>query len=162
MRPRLLALVTVAVVAMACGGPDQAPPTAQQTDMSGPLDAFPPCPAPPSGTAEEVQGLIVPDGTVVTQVTPQEPLVTVSAYVDKTPVQFEDAYTAMDGVTILQSENEVFEAELLISNGTHRNFLKATAQCRTGSQLIIVVAPELDAEGLPTPQGATPTAIPTD
>src|SRR5688500_15167013 len=104
MRRRLLPFLIATAVATACGGSD-APP-GQQVDTSGPLLALPTCGPPPSEAAEPVEGLIVPDGTVVTQVTPQKPLTNVAGYVGLTPVQFENSFTEMDGITILQSENE--------------------------------------------------------
>ena len=60
----------------------------------------------------------------MTGVTKQDPLVTVQAYVPLTPIQFESAYPKMDGITVLLTENEILEAELLVSNGEHRNFLQ--------------------------------------
>lgn len=104
---------------------------------------------------------MLPAGSVVNSVTEQKPLVTVIAFVPLTPIEFEAAYPEMDGIEVLVTENEIYEAELLVSNGTHRNFLKATATCSTGSNLVAVVAPEVDAEGLPLPQGAaTPRPTP--
>ena len=158
MRLRLVVLLLAAVVATACGEPAAPAP---DLDTTGPLTALAPCQSPPASTTEAPEGLIVPDGVVVTKVTPQKPLINVAAYVDMTPVQFEAAFKSMDDITVLMSENEVFEAELLISDGTHRNFLKAAATCQTGSQLIIVVAPELKAKDLPTPQGAATAPSPS-
>lgn len=104
---------------------------------------------------------MLPPNSVISGVTRQDPLVTVMAFVPMTPVQIEAAYPAMDGITVLVTENEIYEAELLISNGAHRNFLKATATCSTGSQVMVVVAPEVDADGLPLPQGAAATPSPS-
>ena len=66
----------------------------------------------------------------------------------------------MSDITVLLSENEVYEAELLVTNGKHRTFLKATATCAKGSQVLAVVAPEIAAKGLPVPQRATATPTP--
>lgn len=149
----------------ACGGGEPAGrPTPQPTvDPFGPLSALPDCPSPPAGRSDKVDGLLLPAGSVLTTVQAQDPLTTVQSFVPLTPVQFEAHYADRAGIEVLVTENEVYEAELLISDGSHRNFLKATATCSTGSQVLAVVAPEVDAEGLPLPQGgatATPTAVP--
>ncbi|HVM21423.1 MAG TPA: hypothetical protein VM307_15795 [Egibacteraceae bacterium] len=140
-----------------CGG-DPAPLVDE--DLDGPLEALPACTEPPVAVDEDVQGLIAPDGTVVTSANEQGPLVHVTGYAPMTPVQFERAYAELDGIEVLLTENEVYEAELLVSDGTHRNFVKASATCSEGSQILFVVAPEVDAEGLPLPQQATAPPTP--
>ena len=153
MRLRLLSLVLAALVVAACA--DSGVPAAQQTpDLAGPLQALPPCEAPPEGTGEVVKGLIAPEGIIVTDVRVQKPLTNVTAYIEQTPVQFEAIYTKMPDITILSSENEIFEAEMLISDGKYRNYFKAAAACNQGSQLLIVIAPEIAAKDLPTPAGS--------
>ena len=167
MRLRLLPLVLAALVAAACA--DGGVPAAQQTpDLMGPLEALPPCEAPPEGTGEVVKGLIAPEGLIITNVRVQKPLTNVTAYIEQTPVQFEAAYTERSDITIISSENEVFEAEMLISDGKYRNYFKAAAMCDKASQLLIVIAPEIAAKDLPTPAGspspvpgAVPSATPT-
>lgn len=151
--PRVLAVV-VLLAAVACGQ-DQ-PAGSAPPDPTGPLEALAPCTDLPDSTAESVDGLIVPERTIIQQVTPSDPLVNVGAYAPLTPVQFEQHYRNLDGIEILVGENEIYEAELLVSDGKYRNFLKATAVCDRGVQIIAVVAPEVHAEGLPLPQGATP------
>ena len=147
----------------ACTGAPSDQPTPQPTIAAlGPLLALPECPSLPAGLPEEVAGLLLPDDSIITAVQPQDPLTTVQSFVPLTPVQFEAHYADRAGIEVLLTENEVYEAELLVSDGSHRNFLKATATCSTGSQVLAVVAPEVDAEGLPIPQGAgTPTPTPT-
>lgn len=151
--PRVLA-VLVGLSLLACQGEQPAEPASR--GPAGPLEALAPCTAPPEPTADPVEGLIVPEKTIVQQVTPSDPLVNVGAYAAMTPVEFEQYYRTLDDIEILVGENEVYEAELLISDGAYRNFLKATAVCDRGVQIIAVVAPEVDADGLPLPQGATP------
>jgi hypothetical protein len=160
MRLRLLSLVLAVLAAAACA--QSGTPSAQSTpDLSGPLQALPPCEDPPEGVDEVVKGLIAPEGIIVTDVRVQKPLTNVTAYIEQTPVQFEAAYAKMENITILSSENEISEAEMLISDGKYRNFLKAAAACDQGSQLLIVIAPEIAAETLPTPAGSpTPPAGP--
>jgi hypothetical protein len=124
------------------------------------LGALPACASPPAAVPAEVEGLVLPEGSIITKVTPQKPLVNVNAFVPLTPAAFEVSFREIDDVTILFSENEIYEAEMLISNGTFRNFHKATATCQRGSTVLTVVAPEVDAEGLPLPSRATATPIP--
>ena len=159
-----LAACGCVAVLTACSGEPPATATPQPTiDPLGPLTALPACPSPPAGRDEQVAGLVLPEGSVVTAVQAQDPLTTVQALVPLTPAQFEAHYATRDDLQVLITENEIYEAELLVSDGSHRNFLKATATCDSGSQVLAVVAPEVDAEGLPLPQGAataTPAPIP--
>ncbi len=152
MAPRRAAFACAAAALLsACsdGGPA---PASQATN--DPLSALPPCATAPAGVDEDVDGLLLPDAAVTTQVTRQDPLVNVSGYVAMTPEALQLSYADRDDIEVLLSENEIFEAELLISDGDHRNFIKATATCQQGSQVLVVVAPEVDAAGLPVPQGA--------
>ena len=135
-------------------------PAAVPSDAGSELTALPACPPPPPASGETVEGMTAPEGTIVTKVEQQDPLTNVTGYVPMTPVQFETSFRTLEEVTILLSENEVYEAELLITNGTHRTFFKATATCKRGSSLLAVVAPEVDADGLPLPQRATATPAP--
>ena len=151
--PHVLAAV-VGLSLVACQAEQPTDPASR--DPAGPLEALAPCAAPPEPTADPVEGLIVPEETILQQVTPSDPLINVGAYVAMTPVEFEQYYRGLADIEILVGENEIYEAELLVSDGTYRNFLKATAVCDRGVQIIAVVAPEVDAEGLPLPQGATP------
>ena len=153
--PRMLACLLLVAV----GACSSAPPPADTRDPTGPLEALAECPAPAPAITEGVQGLILPEGALVQQVTPSDPLTNIAAYVEMTPVEFEQYYRNRDGIEVLVGENEIYEAEMLVSDGTHRNFLRATAVCRRGVQIVGVVAPEVDAEGLPVPQGAaTPSS----
>lgn len=157
MRATLTAASMLAVLALAaCGNGDAAP--VEQGDPTGPLEALPACAQPPEPTTDEVRGLLLPEGAVVTSVQEQGPVTNVTGYVRMTPVAFEKYYADGD-LNVLISENEIYEAELLVSDGEFRNFFKATATCRDGADVLVVVAPEVDAEGLPVPQGldaATP------
>lgn len=162
---RCVPVLVAGMLLTACGGPAPSPgatpaPAASATG-SAELNALPPCESPPPAAANaEVEGLSLPDGAVITKVAPQKPLTTVNAYVPLTPADFENSFRDKDGVTILFSENEIYEAEMLISTGAFRNFHKATATCRSGSTVLAVVAPEVDAQGLPLPAGATATPKP--
>lgn len=154
-----LLVVAFALAACSAQNPSSAPTPAATVDAFGPLTALPECESPPAGREESVAGLLLPEGSVVTTIQPQDPLTTVQATVPLTPVQFEAHYADRAGIEVLVTENEIYEAELLVSDGSHRNFLKARATCSTASQVLAVVAPEVDAQGLPLPQGAA-TATP--
>lgn len=167
MRSHRLAVLITGALLTSCSG--SAAPANEAAASGAPvptedpsiLAALPECSTPPPAAADvEVEGLTLPKGSVVTQVTPQKPLVNVNSYVPLTPAVFEAAFTTMDGVEVLFSENEIFEAEMLISTGEHRNFHKASASCQRGSMVLTVVAPEVDAQGLPLPAGATAAPIP--
>lgn len=118
------------------------------------LSTMPDCgAAPPASTAEPVPGLLLPEGSVVTGVRPSSPpLVEVRAYVPADPVTLLEFFAA-EG-TLLVQEDEVLESEALVGTGTHRQFAKATAVCAAGSEVVVVVAPEQSAAGLPVPSSA--------
>ena len=137
-----------------------ASPTSGSSAPPGALTALPACGTEPAGIDDQVEGLILPDSSVVREVTRQDPLTNVTVWVPLTPEQFQRSYTDRKDVTILLSENEIYEAEMLITNGTHRNFLKAGAQCQTGSQVLVIVAPETASSNLPVPPNASPAPTP--
>ena len=149
-RARIAFVLAAMLVLVACSDPQ--PAVNAKGDPMGPLEALADCDQTPAANGEAPEGLLLPDGAVIQDVTPQGPLVNVTAYVEMTPVQFQQTYDDR-GLEILVSENEIFEAELLVSDGKYRNFLKAAALCKKGSSVLAVVAPEVDAEGLPVPQG---------
>ena len=148
--PRLAAILFLLLAA--CGG--DAPPAVP--DAAAPLEALPDCSEPPAPIAEAPEGFIAPEGVVIQAVVPQKPLTNVTAYIAATPGKVRQEYEKLDGVKVLISEDEVFEAELLVSDGDHRTYAKVTAVCREGSNMLAVVAPELEAGALPTPRGTPP------
>ena len=156
---RRVAVTLLAAALLVAGCSDPQPALTKQGDPLGALEALADCQGTPAAEGEAPEGLLLPEGAVIQKVTPQGPLVNVTAYVPLTPVQFEQSYRELD-VEILISENEIYEAEMLVSDGTHRNFLKAAALCKNGSSVLAVVAPEVDAEGLPVPQQAAATPTP--
>lgn len=149
-RARLAAVLAAMLALVACSDPQ--PAVNGKGDPMGPLEALADCEQTPTADGQAPEGLLLPEGAVIQDVTPQGPLVNVTAYVEMTPVEFQQTYDDLD-LEILVSENEIFEAELLVSDGEYRNFLKAAALCKRGSSVLAVVAPEVDAEGLPIPQG---------
>lgn len=159
MRSLRTAAAVVAAVLAVAGCSDPQPALTREGDPLGPLEALGDCQGTPAEEGEAPEGLLLPDEATIQRVTPQGPLVNVTAYVPMTPVQFEQSYRDLD-VEILISENEIYESEMLVSDGTHRNFLKAAALCKEGSSVLAVVAPEVDAEGLPVPQNLPPATPP--
>lgn len=143
----------VFIVAMGgCANPVES--TDFDSDSTGPLTVLPPCderPAPSGDPA--VPGLVVPDETIITDVTPQPPVTSVRGYLEMTPVQVRAHYAERDDVDVLHIEDEVFEAEILLASGAHRLYVKAMASCAEGSHLLAIVAPDVDADGLPVPEG---------
>ena len=132
-------------------GSTQTPqPSAQQStktpkpvpqDEGGPLMALPDCAEPPEAVPADVPGLIVPDGTVITSVSEDGPLVSVEGYVEMTPIEVRMFYFERPGLELFEIEDEIFEAETLYGQGEFRTYAKARAVCNTGSELLVVVGP---------------------
>ncbi len=155
MRRRRAPLAAVLVACLGCGAPAVSPLDADPDD---PLAALPPCEEPPAGSGQEVEGVELPQEAIVGEVTEQPPLVTVRGYSPRTPVQIRRDYAERDDLEVFFIEDEIYESEAMVGNGTHRTYVKATAVCDRGSRLLMVVAPELDASGLPVPAQASPGA----
>jgi hypothetical protein len=142
-----------AVLLAACSNAPQSPP----------LAALPECSEAPPAVAEAPEGFIGPEGAVIQQITPQDPVTQVVAYVAKTPGQIRLEYDQRSDIDVLSSEDEVFEAEILVSDGNFRTYVRATAACKRGSHLLAIVAPEAAAGAVPTPAGtpaSTPVPVP--
>ncbi|MBW3664085.1 MAG: hypothetical protein KY469_13375 [Actinobacteria bacterium] len=154
--PRTLLLsIVIAIALTGCGGDDTM--QANLADVpTGPLTGLPPCGEAPEPLAEppEVEGLVLPEGAEITQVTETAPLTNVTAYVERTPVQIRLELEADPELEILVSEDEVLEAELLVTDGEHRTFVKARAICDRASVVVGVVAPEEASDVVPVPTGA--------
>lgn len=164
MRPLLLVLLTVTLAACAGGGgtpsdtpagtpTGQAQPTAYDSLLLEPMNALPSCGPPPEpGDVGEVEGLVMPEDTVLLQRTDTERLIQVVGYVPLTPVQSLVAYEQLP-VEVIMREHEQFESELVYETDTHRAFVKTQVQCATGSNIVAVVAEVEDAGAVPTPTG---------
>lgn len=160
MRPLLVGLLTMLLAACAGGGgtPTATPtgdaqPTAYDSLLLEPMNALPSCAPPPEpGDVGEVEGLAVPEGTVLLQRNDTERLIRVVGYVPLTPVQSLVAYEQLP-VDVILREHEQFESELVYETDTHRAFVKTQVQCATGSNLVAVVAEIEDAGAVPTPTG---------
>src|SRR3712207_862582 len=88
---------------VACGGGSPAAPV---PDPAAPLEALPGCSEQPVPTAEAPEGFIAPEGTIIQAVTPQKPLVNVTAYIAATPGKVRADYSRIDGIEVLISEDE--------------------------------------------------------
>lgn len=158
------AIVLMAVTVGACSGDEAgrpnegtgATPGPQATDV---FAQFPECETPKAGRrVGRVPGLLLPEETQVYTVRRQGPITTVQGFIMMTPVEVREYYEANPEIQILVGEDEIIESELLFSNGEVRNFVKARAACRDGSDIVTVIAREMTA--LPSPSGA-PGGSPT-
>jgi len=151
---RVVAALALALVGCTADGePAGLNPTGPTERSSTPaISGLPPCESePPAAEDTEVPGLVVPDGAVVTTVTPQDPLTRVDGYVAMTPVEVRAYYQQLDDLQIILIEDEVYEAEVLLSDGEYRSYVKALAQCAQASRFLVVVAPEGEGVTLPAP-----------
>jgi hypothetical protein len=153
MGRRRAPLAAVLVACLGCGAPAVSPLDA---DPDAPLAALPPCGDLPAGSGQDVLGVELPEEAIVEDVTEEPPLITVTGYAPRTPVQIRRDYAERDDLEVFFIEDEIYESEAMVGNGTHRTYVKATAVCDRGSRLLMVVAPELDAAGLPVPATASP------
>lgn len=149
--------VVAATVLTACSGGQ---PPADVADVTGPLEALPSCGPPPAAVADKLPtGLALPEDALLTGVTPRGPLTQVTAYLAMTPVQLRQYFEGRTDLQPIQIEDEIFEAEILVSDGTYRTFVKARALCSQGSDVVAIVAPETAAGELPAPAGS-PAPVP--
>lgn len=125
-------------------------------DPAAAYEGLPPCAtAPPAvDPVPAVAGLVLPSNATIQSASDSGPITTVNAYVASTPLSIEEDLVTRDDVKVLHNENEVFETEMLFSDGTHRSFLKAVAVCDEGSRIVAVVVAEDDAAVLPSPGAA--------
>jgi hypothetical protein len=159
---RTSALAATLLLAAACsaGGGDVAPGGAAGADVEAGAttsedpnalyEGFVDCEPLPDGieyTAPE--GLVVPDGLVVTDAQEVGPLYQLTGFLDATPIDIRDAYAGSAELVYL--EDEGYEAEILIDSGPYRTFLKASIRCRTGSIVAVIGAPDDDGSSLPVP-----------
>lgn len=71
-----------------------------------------------------------------------------------TPVQIRVDYQRRGDVQILQVEDEIREAEVLLTADDRRVFVKAQALCEDGSIFVAVVAPAEASGSVPVPAGS--------
>lgn len=163
---RSRALVTVAVVVAlttACaadstsGLPSPADSGTIDPALLAPLTALGPCRVePPSPDPTAVEGLVLPPAAIVSRVREDGALTSVEGYIPRTPVEVRAFYQEHPTLEVVQIEDEVFESESLVSDGTNRLFVKAQAVCERGSVFVAFVAPEAGGAEVPAPAGSPP------
>ncbi len=121
--------------------------TPESGGRAGPLRGLPECtPLPSPLRAIEVAGLIAPPGTVLTRSKAGgRRLTNVRGFVEMTPIQVRRFYASLrgrPGYEFFLLEDEVFEAEALLTDGKHRTYMRARATCSTRSDIFAIVAPE--------------------
>ena len=136
----------------------EAAPTATPTDIDPallePLTGLGPCTAEPNVLDEEpAEGILLPDGAVLTSQTVEGPLTTIKGYAPMTPVQIRVFYQRQTTYEVVQIEDEIRESEVLLADGDNRLFVKAQAICELGSVLLAILAPESSGEQVPAPAG---------
>jgi hypothetical protein len=152
MRYRMV--VASALVTLVCAGCSAAPAVPQATAAAFDASALPPCAEQPSPPAlPRVPGLQLPDEAAVFTVTELGPLTQAEGVVDLTPVDVRAFYEHHEDLRVLSAEDEGFEAEILVTDGTYRMFVKAQILCATASNFAATVGTEADSAAVPTPAG---------
>lgn len=155
--PVLAILVLVSLLG-ACGGGNS--DVAAHSAAGDLLAGLPTCEPQPSPVIADVEGLHLPPETVVTSVRRSGPLTQVVGFVALSPVEVRRAYEMRNDLELLQSEDEVFESEVVTADGRHRLYVKALAQCAEGSRVVAIVTPTPMPEALPTSAGSTTPSRP--
>ena len=134
-----------------------APATPAPAPTDAGFDTMPDCaqqPPPPSLPA--VPGLRLPDEATVFSVHPVGPLTQAEGVVELTPVQVRSYYEQHPDLRVILAEDERLEAEILVTDGTYRMFVKAQIACATASNFTATVGSEAESAALPTPAGSPP------
>jgi hypothetical protein len=177
-RPRLAvaAVVAVAVLTGCTSTPDAGAPApaaagttaateaapGTQTGIADPDDIDPgrlaplaglaSCTAPaPAAEALDTGPLPLPDASIVATASTDGPLLTAQGYSERTPVEIMVGYLRLEGWTVLNAEDEVFESEMLIERDGLRVFAKAQAVCERGSAFVMFAS--TDPGLVPAPAG---------
>lgn len=149
------------IVAAACAGspgvtgvsPASTGPSAAPTgdlDMS----VYPPCAEqPPPPSLPDVEGLTLPSEATVFSVYEVGPLTQAEGIVALSPVQMRSYYEEHAALDVLSVEDERVEAEILVTDGTHRMFVKVQVVCSTGSNFTATIGSEADSAAVPAPAG---------
>lgn len=153
MRAAVVAAILL-VLAAGCNGPAPSgapasvPPTAMALEL-------PPCGKPPSPDPNPPPpGAVMPPESRITAVREQAPLVQLNGYVESTPREIRAWVEAQPDLEVVVAEDEGYESELLVTDGTWRTFIKARAVCEDASLLAEVIAPEDSDAAIPTPAGS--------
>ena len=162
--PRLTAGLLAGALALAIGGCEPSSPSSAESAIApadgalsaedgGPINGLPACQPPPNAADEEpVAGVPLPEDAVITAVERGDPLTTLHGYIPQTPVQVRQ-FLESRSLRVLNIEDEITESEALVSNGRQRVYIKARAVCDLGSELLVVVAPEVAGQAVPAPRG---------
>lgn len=131
-------------------------------ELLEPLTAMGPCPdvdleADPA--AEDVDGLVLPEGSTATSVVVQGPLTTVQGVIPMTPIQVRVFYGDHPELEAISLEDEVRESESLLTDADHRLFVKAQAICEQQSRFLAVIGPGDEAGAVPVPAGGIPAPL---
>ncbi len=116
-----------------------------------PLAGLQPCPSSPPSTAP-VPELPLPEASIVSASSEDGALRTAQGYSERTPVEIMVGYLRLEGWTVLNAEDEVFESEMLVERDGLRVFVKAQAVCDRGSQFVVFASD--DPALVPAPAGA--------
>lgn len=160
-----LLLVVIVVLASACTAAplDTTPPAASSSDdtarASGisaerlaPLTGLGPCrdvESPDLPTPDDVPLPTTFRAGVVEDV---GELTSIQGYVERTPVEVLAELLVAPGWTVAQSDDEGFEAEILLVDGDRRFYVKTQAVCERGSSLVSFLGENIP---VPTPTGGT-------
>jgi hypothetical protein len=141
-------------LAVACSAaPPAPPPTAAAFDQA----ALPICeeqPSPP--TLPEVPGLTLPDEAMVFSMHQMGPITQAEGVIEMTPLDVRAYYEGREDLQLLSIEDERVEAEILVTDGTYRMFVKAQILCATASNFTATVGREEDSAAVPVPASASP------
>lgn len=156
-RGLLVAIVACATCAAGCASPDAAAGPGVGGPDAGAPDAVAgvaACDEQETGavTIEPPGGLPLPEGARVTSASTDGPVTTVTAYAEGTPVRLRQELEALPSVEVLSAEDEGFEAELLLDVDDARVYVRVSAICASGSDVLLVRAPASSA-ALPTLPG---------
>jgi len=143
------------VLATGCGGgPPAAVAPTVTVDPASLYEGFPACEPPPDPIDfEPVEGMVLPEGTVVLEIDEFGPLISVTGLVESTPLEIRDEFAQEPEVEVIHLEDEGYEAEILVDDLGRRTYIKASIRCRTGSVVAAVIADAAAASGLPVPGG---------
>ena len=97
----------------------------------------------PKTTIDPPKSLIVPDGIEVEEVSPLPPNQKVAGYLPMTPSQFLKVFDRDRRLGILFRENELRDAEMMVTDGRTRSFWKLTQACPEGSRFTVLTGEEL-------------------
>lgn len=152
-----LAVGLAAVTAAGCGGGDPADGPRALIEPSEIFAAYGPCGPVPNSDVRAPEQAALPSGTIVTSVRQAGPVTRIEGYLPATPLDARAELERRAGIEVLEVEDEIVEAEVLVTTGTHRTYVQVTVLCETSSRVVAIVAAEADATDVPTPAGSPPS-----